>query len=134
MAFFDIDPSWDVNDQVQALEQRLAQIDPALIARLPLLGAALNVSIPDNELTSSFDAKLRKESLEALLVDCLRARARNTPLFFVLEDSHWLDALSHDLAEAIGRAVANRSGRLVRVVRGLPARGLRGGPDRARFI
>ena len=37
--------------------------------------AVLGLSIPDNELTRAFDAKLRKTSLEALLAECLRARA-----------------------------------------------------------
>jgi len=106
-ALFDIDPAWEVADQVSALEEQLESIDPALIPRLPLLGAVLNLSIPDNDLTRTFDAKLRKESLEALLVDCIRALARTAPLLFVLEDSHWLDPLSHDLAEVIGRAVAD---------------------------
>jgi predicted ATPase len=65
------------------------------------------MQIPDNDLTRSFDAKLRKESLESLLVDCLRKRARLVPLLLVLEDCHWLDPLSHDLLEVIGRAIAD---------------------------
>lgn len=103
--FFQLDPDWSAAEQVQSLERQLSEIDPALLPRLPLLGAVLNVQIPDNDLTSSFDAKLRKESLESLLVDCLRKRARNTPLLLVLEDCHWLDPLSHDLLEVIARAV-----------------------------
>jgi adenylate cyclase len=106
-AFFNVDPAADVADQVAGLEHQLAGIDPALVPRLPLLGAALNLVIPDNDLTRSFDAKLRKTSLEALLVDCLRAWARTEPLLLVLEDCHWLDPLSHDLLEVIGRAVAD---------------------------
>ena len=65
----------------------------------------LNLPIPDNELTATFDAKLRKESLEALLVDCVRKWARLVPLLFVLEDCHWLDPLSQDLLEVLGRAI-----------------------------
>jgi adenylate cyclase len=103
-AFFGIDSSWEDADQVAVLERELRLIDPALLARLPLLGAVLNLSIPDSELTRSFDAKLRKASLEALLVDCLRARASETPVLLVLEDCHWMDPLSHDLSEVIGRA------------------------------
>jgi adenylate cyclase len=106
-ALFDIDPAWEVTDQVSALKEQLECINPALVPRLPLLGAVLNLPIPDNDLTRSFDAKLRKTSLEALLVDCLRAHARTMPLLFVLEDCHWLDPLSHDLLEVIGRAVAD---------------------------
>jgi class 3 adenylate cyclase/predicted ATPase len=105
--FFGLDPAWAAADQVRELERQLELIDPALAPRLPLLGAVLNLSIPDNELTHSFDAKLRKASLEALLVDCLRARAKQTPLLLVFEDCHWLDALSHDLLEEIGRATVD---------------------------
>ena len=84
----------------------LMALDPELLPRLPLLGPVLGAEIPDNELTAAFDAKLRKTSLEALLVTCLRALAGRGPLLLVLEDCHWLDDLSHDLLEAIGRAVA----------------------------
>jgi adenylate cyclase len=105
--FFGLDPAWPVSDQIAALEQQLSQIDPDLLPRLPLLGAVLNLPIPDNELTGAFNAKLRKESLEALLVDCLRKRGREMPLLLVLEDCHWLDPLSHDLLEVIGRAVVD---------------------------
>ena len=86
-------------EQIKALETRLERINPAFVPRLPLLGPVLNLSIPDNEFYRAFDAKLRKSSLEALLVDCLRARAVEQPLLLVLEDCHWLDPLSHDLIE-----------------------------------
>ncbi len=105
--FFQLDSVWTADDQIEALRQQLAEIDPILLPRLPLLGVLLNLPIPDNELTASFDAKLRKESLESLLVDCVRKRARSSPLLLVLEDCHWLDPLSHDLLEIIGRAIAD---------------------------
>jgi predicted ATPase/class 3 adenylate cyclase len=106
-SFFGLDSNWTVAQQVQVLEEQLAQIDPTLLPRLPLLGAVLNITIPDSELTSTFDAKLRKSSLESLLVDCLRARTRTTPLLILLEDCHWLDPLSHDLIEVLGRSIGN---------------------------
>jgi class 3 adenylate cyclase len=105
--FFNLDPASSLAEQIQSLEQGLSEIDPALLPRLPLLGTVLNLQIPDNELTDSFDAKLRKESLESLLVDCLRKRARAMPVLLVLEDCHWLDSLSHDLLEVIGRAITD---------------------------
>ena len=105
-AFFGLEGADSLEATLRLLEARLMAIDPAFVPRLPLLGMALNLPIPDNDLTRSLDAKLRKASLEALLVDCLRTRARATPLLLVLEDCHWLDPLSHDLLEAIGRVVA----------------------------
>ena len=73
---------------------------------MPLLGTLLQLDIPDNELTSALDAKLRKTSLEALLVDCLRAEARKTPLLIVLEACQWLDPLSFDLVVTVANAIA----------------------------
>lgn len=105
--FFGLDPAWTLSEQIQQLERELFRINPALFPRLPLLGAVLNLQIPDNELTTTFSAKLRKESLEGLLVDCLRSRASGTPLLLVLEDCQWIDPLSHDLLDVISRAVSD---------------------------
>ncbi|MGB4979018.1 MAG: tetratricopeptide repeat protein [Anaerolineae bacterium] len=91
--------------QIELLAATLRQLDPTLVPRLPLLGRLLNLPIPDNDLTHTFDAKLRKTSLEALLVDCLRGLAASTPLTIILEDAHWMDALSQDLLEALGQAL-----------------------------
>ena len=90
--------------QVATLERYLAAIDPGLVARAPLLSAVVGLSIPDSPLTRTFDAKLRKTSLEDLLVTCLRARAAEAPLIAVLEDAHWIDELSRDLLGALARA------------------------------
>jgi len=104
---FGIDPTWDVDAQIKEVDKQLTAIDPALVPRLPLLGSALNLPIPDNDLTQSFDAKLRKSSLESLLVECLRVKSKQTPLLLVLEDCHWLDPLSHDLLEIIARTTVD---------------------------
>jgi class 3 adenylate cyclase/tetratricopeptide (TPR) repeat protein len=100
-------------EQIQALEQALIDIDPTLVARAPLLDVVLGLTIPDNELTSSFDAKLRKTSLENLLADCLRAITGSEPRLLVLEDCHWLDPLSRDLLDVIARAVEHGRTQLV---------------------
>ena len=94
--------------QLARLESELAAIDPELVARLPLLEPVVDLSIPDNDLTQSFDAKLRKTSLEGLVGDCLRARAAHHPLVVVLEDCHWLDELSRDLLMSLARSVAGQ--------------------------
>ena len=105
--FFGLDAAWSLTEQVSILEHQLTRIDSALLPRLPLLGAVLNLPIPDNELTGAFNAKLRKESLESLLADCLRKRIPQTPLLLVLEDGQWLDPLSQDLLETLGRITAD---------------------------
>src|SRR5205823_813122 len=72
---FRLDRSTAEQEQIRVLENELAAVDPALVPRAPLLAGLLDLPLPDNELTAQFDAKLRKASLEALLVECLRARA-----------------------------------------------------------
>ena len=104
---FGLDDSLPGEKQIASVEAQLAAVDPSLVPRAPLLSALLGLAIPDNALTASFDAKLRKTSLESLLVDCLRARAESTPLVIVLEDCHWIDPLSRDLLEVLARAIAD---------------------------
>jgi class 3 adenylate cyclase/predicted ATPase len=120
--FFAIDTHASQAEQIHQAERALAQLDATFLPRLPLLGLALNLPIPDNELTHALDAQLRKASLEALLVDCVKARvahvghgamnvehnhAHSAPLLFVLEDCHWMDALSADLLSALARIAPN---------------------------
>jgi predicted ATPase/class 3 adenylate cyclase len=106
-AFFGLERDAAPDVQLASLERALAALNPKWLPRLPLLGPALNMSIPDTELTHSLDARLRKLSLEDLLVSCLRARAAAEPIMLVLEDAHWIDMLSHDLLEAVGLAISD---------------------------
>lgn len=105
--FFGIDPDAAPDEQRRYLARWLSAVDPALVQRMPLLGVALNLPIPDTELTQSLDARLRVELLQSLLLTCLRARAAEAPLVFFLEDCHWIDPLSQELLEFIGRNVAD---------------------------
>ena len=93
-------------DQVRALERRIEAIDPSLLPRAPLLGPVVGLSIPDSDVTRSFDAKFRKTSLEDLLSSCLRAIASERPFAVVLEDCHWIDELSRDLLQVLARVAA----------------------------
>ncbi|MGC1377068.1 MAG: tetratricopeptide repeat protein [Anaerolineales bacterium] len=112
-AFFGLDPSTSSEqasasptmEQMETLKKVLARINPDFPLRLPLLGTALNLPIADNSLTSGMDARSRKILREALLVDCVRAWVGERPLVIILEDLHWIDPLSRDLLERIGRAI-----------------------------
>ena len=92
--------------QISTIHRRLAAIDPALVPRAPLLSEVVGLSIPDTALTRGFDARLRKSSLEDLLVACLRATAAEAPFVAVLEDCHWIDELSRDLLNVLTRAAS----------------------------
>ncbi len=100
------------------------ELAPDLLPRVPLLGAVLGIGLPDNALTASLEAKLRKESLEALLAQYLERRvARHGAIALVLEDCHWLDPLSRDLLAVLARAVAGLPVLLVAAYRPPPPDG-----------
>ena len=105
-ALLELDTNAPATQQAESLSARLNGMDPLLTPRLPLLGALLHLPIPDNEITGPLEARLRKASLEALLVECLRHLTRQRPLLLVIEDTHWIDALSQDLLEVLARAAA----------------------------
>src|SRR5262249_44513334 len=53
---FGIDDDASDEQKVRKVEAELAAIDSALVPRVPLLSAVLDLSIEDNELTAAFDA------------------------------------------------------------------------------
>ncbi len=103
---FHIEDDEPADRQRERVTTALAAIDPALVTRAPLLASVVGVDIPDNAMTATLDAKVRKGSLEDLLSVFLRARSAQEPVVLVLEDCHWIDALSRDLLEVIGRSTA----------------------------
>lgn len=114
---FDLDPADDIAFQIQQVQIHLAALGPEYVQRAPLLSIALNLPIPDNDLCRTLEGQLRKESLEALILTLLRKQARFTPIVILLEDCHWIDPLSHDLLEIIGRSIIDRPVLIVVVYR-----------------
>nr|WP_231126732.1 tetratricopeptide repeat protein [Motilibacter aurantiacus] len=102
-----VDREASAQDQLLALEWHFRLSNAELLPRLPLLGPVLGTSLPDNDLTRSFEGKLRKASLEAMLAQYLTRRAADEPLVLVLEDCHRLDPLSRDLLDVVVAAAAS---------------------------
>jgi class 3 adenylate cyclase/tetratricopeptide (TPR) repeat protein len=104
-SYFDLEEVDDPAQRQQRVRSHVADVAPELVERLPLLNDVLNLGLPENTLTASLDAHLRHESLISLLLALLRAWAAERPLVLVLEDAHWLDSLSWDLALQVARAL-----------------------------
>lgn len=106
-AFFGVDPEYPLKKQIRSLESELEDKAPERAQALPVLGIVLDLEIPDNDFTQTLEPQYRQSVLRALLEDCLRAAARAEPILIVIEDLHWIDALSHDLLEELARALTD---------------------------
>jgi class 3 adenylate cyclase/tetratricopeptide (TPR) repeat protein len=116
-AFFGLEADEPAEIQLGKLERFLHDLDPNLVARLPLLAPAVRLTIADNELSEPLDAELRAELLRALLLDTLRRRAQRGPVTLALEDCHWIDPLSGELLAFIARNIATLPVLLIAVYR-----------------
>ncbi|HZQ08434.1 MAG TPA: adenylate/guanylate cyclase domain-containing protein [Anaerolineae bacterium] len=110
-AFFDVNPQMPTRRLLRALEGELQDRAPERVDLLPLLGAALQLALPENEFTAALEPEFRKSALQALLVECVRsaaeeAREQNRVLLFVLEDVHWIDPASLDLLARLAGSIA----------------------------
>jgi adenylate cyclase len=108
-ALFDLNPELPIRRQIRALEGLIAEWAPERSEAMPLLGSLLGLDLPENAFTQTLDPQHRKSALEALLMECLTGGAREAHgegggLLLVLEDLHWIDALSHDLLERVAQA------------------------------
>lgn len=110
-AFFGIDENLPLRRQMRALENEVEALARERVDALPLLSAVLNLSIPENDFTRGLEPEFRKSALYALLLDCVRAAARDAggeghALLFVIEDAHWIDPASRELLEELAVQIA----------------------------
>ena len=67
---------------------------------LPLLNALFPMQLPETPLTTSLTGKLRADRTTELLLAALEHARGSRPLLIVLEDAHWMDALSLSVVAA----------------------------------
>ncbi len=108
-AFFDVNPEVPMRRQIRYLEGEIEDRAPSRVEAMPLLNVVLDLSIPENEFTQNLEPKNRQSALHALLEDCLKAQAQDEPTLIVIEDVHWIDALSHELLEGLAKALAQHA-------------------------
>jgi adenylate cyclase len=106
-AFFGMDPDVPLRKQIRQIEGEIEERAPSRMNALPLLSVLLDLNIPDNDFTRTLEPKFRQSALHALLEDCLKAAAQDEPLLIVIEDLHWIDAVSFDLLQELTKALAH---------------------------
>jgi len=108
-AFFSVDPDISLKRQMRFVETEIQDRAPSRLEAMPLLNVVLDLTIPENDFTKNLEPKVRQSALHALLEDCLKAQAADEPTLIVIEDLHWIDALSHDLLEQLAKALAHHT-------------------------
>nr|MBA3764787.1 AAA family ATPase [Actinomycetota bacterium] len=84
----------------------VAGIDAGLGPRSPLLGPVLGIAISDTDVTRGITGDLRRELLDALMLDIVAHRAERGPLMLCVEDCHWLDPSSGHLVSALSEGLS----------------------------
>jgi len=93
--------------RLDRIGQRMIEADPALGDWAPLMAQMMGLPLPDNELTASLDAQLRKQRTFDIALALLRHQAQQVPLLLIVfEDVHWIDAISLELLNYIARNLA----------------------------
>jgi class 3 adenylate cyclase len=81
------------------------RIPAALADFAPLIADVLGLAAANNAVTSQLGAQARVEKTRDVVVEILRDVSARQPLGILLEDAHWLDSLSWELALAVRRRV-----------------------------
>jgi class 3 adenylate cyclase len=98
-------------EKKKTIEAFMKDVNPALPEWSPIIGELLDLDIEETKLTSSIDAKLRKQRLFDIILDLLSyskktgKRRKREPLLIVIEDFHWADAASIELLTYIARNI-----------------------------
>jgi hypothetical protein len=94
-------------DSAEARRKRFLEISHGTTwERLaPLLGDVLEIALPDNAMTAQITGKMRADNTRLLITNLIAAEALRKPLGIVLEDCHWMDSASLDVAAAVAECV-----------------------------
>jgi class 3 adenylate cyclase/tetratricopeptide (TPR) repeat protein len=107
-AVFDNLLGYDDRQGRSSLERRvleLLQSETRLLPFTPLVNPVLRLNFPETEWSERVPPRGRAVLTRDLLVHVFRCTTRQRATLLVLEDAHWFDSTSWELAEGIARAL-----------------------------
>jgi predicted ATPase len=122
-SYFGLEDGETTAQRRQKVQDRVLELVPELAERLPLLNDVLNLDLPNTPLVRALTGQARHNSLVLFLIELLEKWLAERPLILLLEDVHWFDSLSWDLALQVARTfmLEDRAFFLVLVMRPLAA-------------
>ncbi len=94
----------DIVARTRFLLERLS-IRPERRDWAALLNSVLPVAVPESEVVQGMSSALRGANTQELLLELLEVEARDAPVLLLLDDVHWMDAASWELALATHRRI-----------------------------
>ncbi len=79
------------------------------IERLPLVAQILGLQVIDTGLTRNMPEELRRDNVFATIQEIMLHEAKQRPTLILLEDTHWSDILSLDVATRLADLVASEA-------------------------
>ncbi len=102
-----IDESLPEAEQGRLFVERVAAIDPDLVAWTPLLAIPFGIELIPTPETAAIAPQFRRPRLGELFLELMVALARG-PMLLLIEDAHWIDEASAELLQGILRAAPDR--------------------------
>ncbi len=103
------------------VQQMVTELIPDARERLPLLNDVLDdLHLSDTPLTAALEGENRQRALIDLLGTLVLRLADQQPLLVVLEDAHWMDSLSWEVVQQLGRRLSASALLFVVTTRSLP--------------
>ena len=91
----------------RALEALVAERAPELTPWLSLLGAPLDLELPESDAVSQLEDRFRRARLEQT-VETLLGAVLTEPTVLLIEDTHWVDEASRDLLTRLIGSIRDR--------------------------
>ncbi len=101
--FFQITPDDSIEIRKNKIRETVKKVDPKLIDWLPVIGEVMGIKFRETSLTKFLDAKIRKQRFFDIVFDFLKYVAAKKPICIIIEDLHWIDTVSLELVNYIGR-------------------------------
>lgn len=106
--FFGVLPEDSVKIRKTKMEDKCRSIDKKLVDWLPVIGEIMGVPFPETSLTKYLDAKIKKQRVFDILFDFIKYTAKSKPVNVIIEDLHWVDTVSMEIVNYIGRNIEDK--------------------------
>ncbi|MFC1897249.1 adenylate/guanylate cyclase domain-containing protein [Chloroflexota bacterium] len=103
--FFGISPTDNIDTRTEKVLSLIKQLRPDYLETASLLNPLLGLAIPQGDVIRSLDDESRRQRLFEIITDVLLATATDSPLAVLLEDLHWADNSSLQLANQISASL-----------------------------